>query len=186
MGRLLKSFKQDDLFLIFIGVGLIVAYVASHFFNLSPLTGAFIVGAIIPQTDFTEDFGRRFNLIKDVFATLFFTGIGVSINPFKLGPVLGVALLVLIVALVSRFVGTMIGGRIMRNEPRVVLGAAIGLGIRGELSLIIAQNGIALAVVDENFLKIAFLVLIGSIVISIPVFNLWSRKLLAPTNEEDH
>jgi Kef-type K+ transport system membrane component KefB len=180
--RLEKYMKEDEIFLLLTGLGLVIAFISAYYFNLAAITGAFIVGAIIPRKNFGDRLGERFNLMKDVFVALFFTGIGVVLNPFDIAALIPLGLLLLVVALFARSVGALIGGRLSHQKGKKMLFTTVGLSMRGEMSLIIAQEGIAEGVVDYNFMILAFLVIIGSIVICMPLFN---RMLPAQQNKPE-
>jgi len=108
--------------------------------------------------------------MKDVFVAIFFTSIGISINPANIPAVIPLALLVLAVAIGARFIGGLIGGLISKAKRSSVIPAAIGLSIRGEVSLIIAQEGISQGIVGEEFMILTFLIIFGSILLLFPLF----------------
>ena len=176
MEKLQRKISEDGLFAILIGVGLMVAFCAS-LVGLSPITGAFIVGVLIPYKKFGEKMDSRISMMKELFAILFFTSIGLSINPLNMLALLPVSLLVLGVALAMRLLGGLAGGRLDGYSGKSLWAMASGLAIRGEVTLIIAQTAISIGIVGPEFLTIGTVVVIGSILILLPFYNKMSQFL---------
>jgi len=96
-----KTLSEEVLFSILLGFGLILAFAATQV-GLAAITGAFIMGAIIPYRKIGEKIGHRLYMMKEVFATIFFTSIGLSINPYDLLNILPISLAILAFALGAR------------------------------------------------------------------------------------
>jgi CPA2 family monovalent cation:H+ antiporter-2 len=116
-------------------------------------------------------------MMKDIFAAIFFTSIGLSINPFAIPALLPIALLILGLALLARLGGGLLGGRLGGLRGKVLLALTTGLAIRGEMSLIIGREGVALGIVGSDFLALAAIVVIGSIFLALPLFAKLSKVM---------
>jgi len=186
MPQLVKKIEgkiSDEVFFaILLGFGLIVAYAAT-LVGLAAITGAFIVGAIIPMKGMAEKMNFRLSLMKDLFVAIFFASIGMAILPYNLLIMLPMILLVLGVAIGARLLGGAIGGKLSKYSGKPLWMMALGLAIRGEISLIIANEGIARGIVGPEFLVIATGVVIGSILIALPVFQKLIKNSISAESE---
>lgn len=175
----LERFVSDEvLFIILLGSGLMLAFVATQV-GLAAVTGAFIMGAIIPYHKIGKKLAEKMSMMKEIFAAIFFTGIGLVISPAGMLTVLPIGLTILGVALFSRFAGGLIGGRLAGFRGRTLWTLSIGLAVRAELSFIIAYEGVAMGIVDTNFLSLTAIAIIGSMIAVLPLFS----KLVKSTPE---
>ncbi|MGH3968279.1 MAG: cation:proton antiporter, partial [Mycobacterium sp.] len=95
VGRLVGPPDNEQLLLRVLGITLIVADLAEHV-HASAAVGAFLVG--LSLTGETANRARRvLGPLRDLFATIFFLGIGVSIDPPRLLPMLPVAIALAVV-----------------------------------------------------------------------------------------
>lgn len=176
IGRVERTLSEDTLFAVLIGLGLLFAFAAT-LVGLAAITGAFIIGAIIPYKTIGRELQQRVTMMKDLFAVIFFTGIGLSINPFDLPVVLPIAVLVLIIAVVARLGGGIIGGFAGGMRGKTLTTLALGLSVRAEITLIIAREAVASGLAGTEFLALTTAVVIGSIIITVPVFSRMIRSI---------
>ncbi|MEM3404256.1 MAG: cation:proton antiporter [Nitrososphaeria archaeon] len=165
-----KTLSEEVLFSILLGFGLILAFAATQV-GLAAITGAFIMGAIIPYKKIGEKVGHRLYMMKEVFATIFFTTIGLSINPYDVLNIFPVSLAILVFAIGARLFGGVLGGLLGGLRQRILLTSVIGLAIRAEMSFIIAREAVAKGIVSEQFLAVTTVIVIGSMLIILPLFS---------------
>lgn len=172
--RVITTFEQtlseEVLFALLLGFGLILAFVSTQV-GLAAVTGAFIMGAVIPYRKVGEKLVTRLIMMKEIFAAIFFTSIGLVISPWGLVAALPAGLAILGVALAARLAGGLAGGGLagFRGKPLGTL--AIGLAVRAEMSFIIAYEGAAMGLVGTEFLTLTAITVIGSMVVVLPVFS---------------
>ena len=171
-----KTLSQDTLFAVLIGLGLLFAFAAT-LVGLAAITGAFIIGAIIPYKTIGRQLQQRVTMMKDLFAVIFFTSIGLSINPFDFPAVLPLAVLVLLAALVARLGGGILGGYAGGMRGKALATLALGLSIRAEISLIIAREAVTAGLAGTDFLALTTAVVIGSIIVAVPLFSRMIRGI---------
>lgn len=123
--RFEKTFSDEALFAVLLGLGLILSFAATHV-GLAAITGAFIMGATIPYKKVGEKLANRLVMMKEIFAAVFFTSIGLSINPFDIPNILPIVMLVLSLAIAARMVGGIVSGVLGKLRGRALLAAAIG------------------------------------------------------------
>ncbi len=168
--RMEIALSQEVFLPLLLGLGLIFAYVATQV-GLSAVTGAFIMGAIIPYELVGEKLVSRIQMTKDILAGLFFASIGLVINPLVMLFSLPFGLIILFVALIARIVGGLLGGRLAGLRGKELLLSVLGLSIRAEMSFIIAYEGIKMGIVGYDFLTLTAVSIIGSMVVIIPFFT---------------
>ncbi|MEM2905914.1 MAG: cation:proton antiporter [Candidatus Bathyarchaeia archaeon] len=174
ISRFGRALSDEVLFATLLGLGLMLSFAAT-LVGLAAITGAFIMGAMIPYRKVGEKLAHRLIMMKEVFATIFFTSIGLSIDPYSIPGVLPIALLILGFALAARLAGGIIGGMLGGFHGKTLLAMAVGLAVRAEMSLIIARESVAVGIVGVEFLAVAATVVIGSMIIALPLLSKLSR-----------
>lgn len=135
VGRLVTHPDSEQLLLRVLGITLIVAAVAESL-HASAAVGAFLVGLTL--TGETADRARMvLTPLRDLFATIFFLGIGLSVDPGKLVSMLPVALALAAVTAATKVATGMFAARREGVARRGQLRAGTALVARGEFSLII-------------------------------------------------
>jgi CPA2 family monovalent cation:H+ antiporter-2 len=169
--RKVEGFVSDEvLFIILLGLGLMLAFAATQF-GLAAVTGAFIMGAIIPYQRAGKKLAEKISMMKEIFAAVFFTSIGLVISPMGMFTFLPVGLIILGVAILARFSGGLIGGRLAGFQGKTLWTLTIGLAVRAEMSFIIAYEGVALGIVGTDFLTLTAIAVIGSMIVILPLFS---------------
>ncbi|MCW4001051.1 MAG: cation:proton antiporter [Candidatus Bathyarchaeota archaeon] len=176
--RFERVLSDEVLFAVLLGLGLMLAFVATQV-GLAAVTGAFIMGAIIPHAKIGEKLANRLSMMKEIFAAVFFTSIGLVISPAGILVMLPVGLLILAVALAARFGGGWIGGRLAGYRNKTLWAVTVGLAVRAEMSFIIAYEGVATGIVGTEFLALTAIVVIGSMIVVLPLFTRLIRAVTA-------
>jgi len=176
IARLARRLSDEVLFAVFLGLGLIFAFVATEM-GLAAITGAFLMGAVIPYRKVGEKLVHRLFFMKEIFASVFFASIGLTINPIDVATFLPVALLVCGTGIGARLVGGYVGGAIAGMHGKDLTTSLTGLAIRAEISLIIAREVSTSAVVVDTFLPISATAVILSLLTMTPVYSRLVRKL---------
>ncbi|MEJ5327987.1 MAG: cation:proton antiporter [Candidatus Bathyarchaeia archaeon] len=167
----LQGLVSDEvLFITLLGLGLMLAFAAT-LFGLSAITGAFIMGAIIPYPRIGEKLAEKISMMKELFAAIFFTSIGLAINPGSMLILLPAGLIILGVALLARMTGGLIGGRLAGFKSKTLWAITAGLAVRAEMSFIIAYEGVAMGILAADFLTLTAIAVIGSMIVIIPLFS---------------
>lgn len=171
---MLKRFERvlsvEVFFAVLLGLGLILAFISTQV-GLAAVTGAFIMGAIIPYEKFGEKLANRLLMMKEIFAAVFFTSIGLVITPAGIFAVLPIGLVILSVALIARFSGGLIGGWVAGFRKKELWAVTIGLAVRAEISFVIAYEGVSRGIVGTDFLTLTAISVIGSMAVVLPLFS---------------
>ncbi len=135
VGRLVGHPDSEQLLLRVLGITLIVAALAEHV-HASAAVGAFLVGLTL--TGDTADRARKvLGPLRDLFAAIFFLGIGVSVDPQHLLPMLPVAIALAAVTAATKVATGIFAARRDGVARRGQLRAGTTLIARAEFSLII-------------------------------------------------
>ena len=170
ISRFARALSDEVLFAILLGVGLVFAFAATQI-GLAAITGAFIVGAVVPYSKFGEKMIHRSFFMKEIFAAVFFASIGLAINPFDIIRYLPVAVVVCGTAIAARLTGGLVGGKIAGLGGKQLTASTVGLAIRAEMSLIIAREGAATGMIPNDFLPIAATAVVLSMVLVTPIYS---------------
>ncbi|MEM2098460.1 MAG: cation:proton antiporter [Candidatus Bathyarchaeia archaeon] len=173
------ALSEEVFFAVLLGLGLILAFVSTQV-GLAAVTGAFIMGAIIPYKKVGEKLANKIQITKEIFAAIFFASIGLVISPRDMLTVLPVGLVILFMALAARLIGGLVGGGLAGIRGKTLLTLALGLTVRAEMSFIIAYEGVAMGIVNDYFLTVTAIAVMGSMIIVLPVFLKLLKSLQQP------
>lgn len=158
---------------------LLLAWAAEFIGGVAAITGAFIAGMCLhrAQRGVVERIERGLHSINYAFLMpLFFISIGLKSNLRLLNAdVLPFAILITVLAIVSKLLGVMAGTRWAKFDWPSSLRVGIGMISRGEVGLIIAAIGVNTGILQpEVFAVVVFVVLVTTIIT--PPLLRWSFK----------
>ncbi len=132
---------------------LVMAYVAEEIFGVADIIGAFAAGLVIANTPKAQYIESRFSPLSYLLLTpIFFASIGIKVTlPQMDGMILLFAVLLLVVAVVAKLVGCGLGARACGFENRQCVQIGCGMACRGEVALIVANKGMAMALLNPVF-----------------------------------
>ncbi len=173
--KISKWFNNETLLITTIGLCL-MAVMGSVKFGFSPALGAFVMGAIIAETDESEKIHTLISPIRDLFAAVFFISVGMLVEPSVITEhpfqILLLTLLVLVVKPLSAIVGILFSGRTVK----MAMMSGMTLSQIGEFSFIIAALGLSLGVIDKTLYPIIVMVSIIT-TFTTPIYVRNSEKL---------
>lgn len=153
--RRFKAHMKDETLLV-VSVGLCFTMVAiANQVGFSPALGAFIMGSILAETTEAERVEHLINPVKDLFAAIFFVSVGMLIDPKLLIEHAGPVLIITIVTLVFKTLGTMAGALLAGQSLKHSVQSGFSLAQIGEFSFIIAGLGQSLNVTSPFLYPIA-------------------------------
>lgn len=139
-----------ELFLLAItAIGLGVGYV-THLVGLSFALGAFVAGMVLSESDFGHQALSDIIPLRDLFGLLFFTSVGMLLDPtFLFDHLREVLLLVLVVSLGKGAIFALLA-RVFGYGNVVPLAVGLGLFQIGEFSFVLARVGISTDSIDHD------------------------------------
>ncbi len=140
IGRVGRFHSPEMLLVVGLALCFGLALVADRL-GLSAAAGAFIIGAVLGDADYSEDLVRNMAPVRDVFSALFFVSIGMLIDISQAGGFILPALLVTCVFIFGKTfidtVATLLAGHIGNTPVRV----GFGMPQMGEFSLAMVKEG---------------------------------------------
>lgn len=147
-----------------ISAGLIVcfllAFVAEEL-GVAGIIGAFAAGLAISQTKYKEEVEHKLEPIAyAIFVPIFFVSVGFSVSFEGLGDDLGLIVVLSVIAILTKLVGSGLGARLTGFSTRSSLGIGSGMVSRGEVALIIATIGLESGLLNPDYFTILVIVVI--------------------------
>ncbi|MDQ0148584.1 cation:proton antiporter [Eubacterium multiforme] len=147
---------------------LILSYVAEEFFGVADITGAFIAGLIISNTEKTKYINSRFETLSYmILSPIFFASIGikVEIGDMTINMIV-FTIILLVISILSKILGCSIGAKFFKYTNREALQIGTGMISRGEVALIVANKGMAVGLLSSAFLTPIVIVVVITTVIT--------------------
>ncbi|MBP6507836.1 MAG: cation:proton antiporter, partial [Opitutaceae bacterium] len=129
--------------------------ILAHHAGYSLALGAFLLGTIVAETPHRTQVERTFEGMRDVFSAVFFVAIGMQINLQELAGSFGLIVSVAAFTLVARTVAITGALTLVGTPAKDALRTGMAVTPIGEFSFIIAQLGVAAAVVPQRFYPLA-------------------------------
>ncbi len=144
------QWNSRELFILSItAIGLGIGY-ATYLFGLSFAFGAFVAGMVLSESDYGHQALSDIVPLRDIFGLLFFTSVGMLIDPaFLLTNWIKIISLVLVIAV---FKGSLfyLLARLFRYINIVPIAVGLGLFQVGEFSFVLARVGLETQAIDQN------------------------------------
>ena len=166
-----------------LGVALIFAYCTEHFFGIADITGAYVAGVVFCNLHDASYMEQKIDINSYMFfSPIFFAAIGLKTDLSGLDmSLLWFSIAFVLVGCIAKIIGC--GGSALllgfkRKEP---LQIGLGMMVRGEVALIVAQKGLAVGMVKaEYFAPVILLIIVSSMVVPILLGKAFSEKNLPP------
>ena len=146
---------------------LLLSFSAEEFFGVADITGSFLAGLILSGTKKSHYIAARFDTISYLLLSpIFFASVGINATIDGMnGAIILFAVLLTIIAILSKIVGCYAGARMCRFNNRESIQIGTGMVSRGEVALIVANKGKALGLVNDIlFAPIIIMVVVTTIV----------------------
>ncbi|MEW6429519.1 MAG: cation:proton antiporter [Thermodesulfobacteriota bacterium] len=176
------QWNSRELFILSItAIGLGVGY-ATYLFGLSFAFGAFIAGMVLSESDYGHQALSDIIPLRDVFGLLFFTSVGMLLDPFFLWENIGRILSLLLV--VALFKGILFAGLARAFGYINIVPVAVGFGLFqiGEFSFVLARVGLETRALDQTVYSLVLAVSVISMVVTpfasslvTPIYELMKR-----------
>lgn len=147
---------------------LLLAFAAEEFFGVADITGAFIAGLIISNTERTKYINARFETLSYILLSpIFFASIGIKVEITEMNStIVAFTIILLIVAILSKIIGCALGARLCKYTLDESVQIGTGMVSRGEVALIVANKGIAVGIMNPAFLAPIVVVVVVTTVIT--------------------
>ena len=139
---------------------------AAHQFGLSPALGAFIAGMLLAESPFATQIRGDVNSLRTLFVTLFFSSIGMLVDPAW--AIRHWALLTVVLAAIVLGKAALICGvtRLFRSPLGHAVAAGVCLAQVGEFSFVLAEVARDEEVIDEQLFSLIISVTVASLLLT--------------------
>ena len=157
---------------------LVLSFAAEKFFGVADITGAYIAGVIISNTQKSQYLTSKFDTLSYLLLSpVFFASIGLKVElPAMTAQIVLFAVFLTIVAILTKVIGCGLGAKLCGYKNYQSIRIGVGMISRGEVALIVASKGQQLGLLGSNFLgPVVIVVVITTIITPIllkPVFRL--------------
>ena len=157
---------------------LLMAYIAEVVFGVADITGAFIAGLIISNTNKSMFVRIKFDTISYMLLSpVFFASIGLKVVLPEMTPaIIWFSVVLVIVAIVTKVIGCGIGAKVCGYQNYQAKRIGVGMISRGEVALIVASKGTALGLLGGNFLGPVVIVVIFTTIITPVLLKIVFKK----------
>ena len=146
---------------------LLLSFCAEEFFEVADITGAFIAGLVISDSNRSKYLNSRFETLSYMLLSpIFFASIGIKIKLTAMTKTIFIfSILLLLVAILSKVFGCALGAKICSYSNIEAIQIGTGMISRGEVALIVANKGIAMGLMLQEFLApVVIMVVVTTIV----------------------
>lgn len=150
-----KALLSEEMLLILSLALCLGMFVLATAVGFSAELGAFVMGSIIAETTSAEKVEHLLKPVKDLYAAIFFTSVGMMIDPSAMveytQPILWVTLLTLFGKLFSTTLGALLSGQPLKQSVQV----GMSMAQIGEFAFIVATLGLSLNVISAFLFPVA-------------------------------
>lgn len=147
---------------------LLLSFSAEEFFGVADITGAFIAGLVISDSNRSNYLNSRFETLSYMLLSpIFFASIGIKVQLTAMTKTIFIfAILLLIVAILSKVFGCALGAKLCKYSNRESIQIGTGMISRGEVALIVANKGIAMGLMLPEFLAPVVIVVVVTTIVT--------------------
>ncbi|MBQ9737378.1 MAG: cation:proton antiporter [Clostridia bacterium] len=157
-----------------------MAYIAEKFFGIADITGAYVAGIILCNIQDSKYIARKMDINSYmIFGPVFFASIGLKtdISDFNSSIIL-FSIVFVLVALLTKIIGCGLVSKLSGFSLRDSVKIGVGMMIRGEVALIVAQKGLSAGLLEPvYFTSVILLIIVSSITAPLILKYLYSPKV---------
>ncbi len=164
-------------------VTLLFAWAAEAIGGVAAITGAFLAGLLFARTPLRQHLeDGMHSLAYSWLVPIFFVSIGLQVNAGALGlGGLPFALLIIVIAVVSKIFGSGIGARLGGFPRGDALRLGVGMVSRGEVGLIVASVALGAGLIGDGvFASVVLMVVATTLLTPIMLRALYPKKVGRP------
>lgn len=159
----------------FFNIGLMCCFglsVVSLYFGVAAIIGAFLAGmALAEATEGNQKMRVLTSGVTEFLVPFFLVHIGMQLNlsVFNDSSVIVLALVITAAAVVTKFIGGGLGAWGMKRREMAQIG--VGMIPRGEVGIVVAQIGLGMAVISEQFFASVLFMAVATTLIAPPLIK---------------
>lgn len=149
-----------------VAIALGIAYLSFSVFGVSLALGAFLAGAVVNESDTSNQVDADARPLREIFSVLFFVSVGMLFDPRYAIENVPAVVAVLLVIVVAKALAAFLIVALLGQLPRVGLTVAAGLAQIGEFSFILAVSANALDLFPDEGLQLVVSAALVSIMLN--------------------
>jgi Kef-type K+ transport system membrane component KefB len=148
--------------------------VASMYFGVAAIIGAFLAGMALAET--TEGNHKVHQLtsgVTEFLVPFFLVNIGMQLNlsVFRDSSVVVLAVIITVAAVITKFIGGGLG--VLGMSKREIAQVGVGMIPRGEVGIVVAQIGLGMAVISQQFFAAVIFMAVATTLIAPPLIKIF-------------
>lgn len=158
---------------------LLLSFAAEHFFGVADITGAFMAGLVLSNTQRKHYLMARFETTAYMLLSpIFFASIGIKVVIPEMSTTLILfSGILIIVAILTKILGCGLGAKLCRYTNTEAIQIGTGMVSRGEVALIVASKGSTFGLMGSVFFgPIVIMVVVTTIITPVLLKFVFSRK----------
>ena len=163
-----------------LGVSFVFAYAAEKFFGIADITGAYIAGVVFCSLLDAPYIERKIDINSYmIFSPVFFASIGLKTDLSGMNfSLLWFSIAFVIVGCLSKIIGCGGISKLMHYSWSDSYKVGLGMMVRGEVALIVAQKGLSAGIVDSKyFAPVILLIIVSSMIVPILMKKAFSKNI---------
>ena len=161
-----------------LGLVLLVAWVFQAIGGLAGISGAYAAGLLVAGSPLAEKFRDRLvHAGEAILVPMFFVGVGLSTDVRAVPAVLPVAILLLVVAVLGKLVGSGLMAWLGGLDRRSSAGVGIGMIARGEVALVALALARSTGALDDAMFAALVLVILATTVLTPIGLSAWAGRI---------
>jgi len=154
-------------------IAMIYAWAAEYVGAVAAITGAYVAGVLIAQTEFKKEVDLGIHpLAYSMFVPVFFISIGLQANARALGDRVAFTIALVLVAIIAKAVGCALLARWCGFTNRQSLRVGVGMISRGEVGLIVAGYGLSNGLIGTDVFSASVIVVLVTTMVTPPLLRL--------------
>ena len=153
-----------------LGIALIFAYCAEHFFGIADITGAYIAGIVFCSLSDASYMESKIDInAYMIFSPIFFASIGLKTDLSGMNiSLLWFSIAFVFVGCLSKIIGCGGISKLLGFTWKESLQIGEGMMVRGEVALIVASKGLSVGLVDSKyFTSVILLIIVSSMTVPV-------------------
>jgi len=161
----------------FFNIGLICCFglsVVSLYFGVAAIIGAFLAGmAMAEATEGNPKMHQLTSGVTEFLVPFFLVNIGMQLNlsVFRDSNVVVLALVITFAAVITKFIGGGLGAYGLSRREMAQIG--VGMIPRGEVGIVVAQIGLGMAVISQQFFASVLFMAVATTLIAPPLIKIF-------------
>ncbi|SFC69086.1 cation:proton antiporter [Bacillus sp. UNCCL81] len=177
---LLRKFSTLRVTETVISSALIICFLYAYFAEytgVAAIIGAYIAGVAISVTEFKHEVFEKVETISySLFVPVFFTSIGVTAKFTGILDNISLIIVLSIIAILTKLVGSSLGAKISGFSWRNSLGIGSAMVSRGEVALIIASIGLENKLLDQSLFTVLLVVVLVTTLVTPPMMKVFFNE----------